>query len=127
MVQNFLNNKLYVLHCMHMVSITQDPRDVGEIQSGVRSGLMSWLSFGTSMAPVKQSREDGGHHALRVLHRETIGEPYRFDADMGPPTKHIGNKSNRRSKCIEKTMESVVKRDDRNARELDDHIRRVRY
>ena len=84
------------------------------------------------MAPgrsIRQSDGDEGHHdhALQVLYRESYADPNRFDADMGPPTKHISTKSNRRTKCIEKAMESVVKRNDRKARELDDHIRRVRY
>ena len=59
--------------------VFEDEDDLDEITSGVKSGLKSWLTFGTSMSGQKEqvrsiSESEGGHgpgSRLRVMFRSS--------------------------------------------------------
>ena len=109
---------------------------MAEVTSGVKSGLKSWLGFGTSVVAGKQLRKstmsesDGGPAAsrLRVMYRESTSEATKYDADMGPPTANSSKKGGQRAKKSDRVataLANITQGDVKQTRKAEDQIRKV--
>lgn len=108
-----------------------DEEDLDEITSAVKSGLKSWLNFGSSLSgrgggPEKSISDSVSGHGpgsrLRVMFRSTTEDVPKFDEDMGPEVRSL--KSNRSGRAA-KALAELNKGDDRLTRKAEEKVAKI--
>ena len=117
---------------MIVLSLMQDEEDLNEITSGLKSGLKSWLSFGTTMTgqknkdkPKSESDSDevevGEPSRLKVLFRETVGTGSVDKVVEEGQGKDRGTKSGRAAQA----MAQISQGDDKLSRKSEEQVSKV--